>query len=106
MLLPETVNYPEVTVKLTRAEFEALGEYSCTLPTGTTIGRRWKRNQNAYRQPVCAHLHPWDGYKEPSFRGDNWWMGEYALDPKAKLLPDGRPATYLIRWSKIELSPT
>jgi len=29
---------------LTRAELDALPEYSRSLPTGTTIGKRWKRN--------------------------------------------------------------
>lgn len=24
-------------------EFDKLGEYSCSMPTGTTVGRRWKR---------------------------------------------------------------
>jgi len=96
MILPEVLN-PKV-IKLTRAEFEALSEYSITLPTGTTIGRRWKRNLNAYRQLFYTHLHPWDGSPVVEPRGDNWWLGEYAPSPK--------PKTVLILWSKIELSPT
>ncbi|EUB97232.1 hypothetical protein PMI07_000808 [Rhizobium sp. CF080] len=33
---------------LTKAEFEALPEYSATLPTGTTGGKRWRRQDGAY----------------------------------------------------------
>lgn len=31
------------TVELTQQEVDALPEYSITLPTGKTIGKRWKR---------------------------------------------------------------
>lgn len=31
------------TVKLTQGEFDALPEYTCSNPTGTVIGKRWKR---------------------------------------------------------------
>lgn len=36
------------TVTLTRKEFEALPDYSCSLPTGTTIGKQWKKRKNYY----------------------------------------------------------
>lgn len=35
--------------------FDGLDEYSCTLPTGTVIHKRWRRDD-----------------------GQRWWMGEYA----------------------------
>ena len=38
--------------------FNELADYSCTLPTGTFVGKRWKRLQD-----------------------DQWWMGEYVDDP-------------------------
>lgn len=38
---------PELIIS--RADLAALGEYSCSLPTGTTIGKRWRRNLNAFR---------------------------------------------------------
>lgn len=103
MLLPDTLptdKKPKVTV-LTRKEFDELLDYSCSLPTGTTIGKRWKRNNNAYRRPLCSHLHVFDGTREPDFQGPDWWMGEYALDPEAKMGRDGKPETVLILWSKI-----
>lgn len=31
-------------------ELAQLPEYSCSVPTGTTIGKRWRRDVNAYRQ--------------------------------------------------------
>ena len=34
---------------ISRKELAALSEYSCSLPTGTTIGKRWRRDVNAYR---------------------------------------------------------
>lgn len=37
---------------LTKAEFEALDEYSATLPTGTSTLKRWKRHDGAY-DPSC-----------------------------------------------------
>jgi hypothetical protein len=47
------------TIALSQKEFDALPEYSCSLPTGTPIGKRWK----------CG----WP-YKEPR---TNWYLGEY-----------------------------
>lgn len=100
-LLPGTAQFN--VVRLTKREFDDLSDYSCTLPTGTTIGKRWKRDQNAYRRPVCAHLHIFDGTREPDFRGSNWWMGQFVPDPKPTMGRDGKPATVGIRWSKIEV---
>lgn len=85
---------PTTTVTLTRAALDALPEYSCSLPTGTTIGKRWKRDANAYRPPVVTDVcglrfvFPWPA---------EWWMGEYreAADP----------AMVLIRWSRVVVSP-
>jgi hypothetical protein len=31
-------------LSLTTEELKAMPEYSCSLPTATTIGKRWKRN--------------------------------------------------------------
>lgn len=58
--------------------FDALLEYSSSLPTGTYIGKRWKRFVG---------------------RGDQrWMMGEYAEDPD--------PEKVLILWRRItQVSP-
>lgn len=69
----------EETVLLSEADFKDLREYSCSLPTGTTVGKRWKRNENAYG--------PTRG-PEP-----DWWLGEYTEHPD--------PERVGIRWRKI-----
>lgn len=70
MGLPETV--------INRAELAALLEYSCSLPTSTTIGKRWRRNVNAYR-PDRVGVPP------------EWQIGEYVdVDSKDEVG---------IRWS-------
>lgn len=46
-------------VIIPQAELRSLPEYSCTLPTGTTIGKRWRR-----RTP----------YRSDSY---DWMIGEY-----------------------------
>ena len=33
-------------VYLTQQEFDALYDYSCSIPTGTTIGKKWKRRND------------------------------------------------------------
>lgn len=45
-------------IHLTESEFAALPEYSCSLPTGTTYGKRWKCHTAAGR-------------------ASTWFMGEY-----------------------------
>lgn len=49
---------------ISRKDLAALGEYSCTYPTGTTIGKQWRRDLNAYRE---------DRRGVPS----EWVIGEY-----------------------------
>jgi hypothetical protein len=44
---------------MTRHAFNSLLEYSRSLPTGTTIGKRWRRNCGPH----------------------GWFMGEYVDDP-------------------------
>lgn len=69
-------------VKMTRKEFDALGEYSLTLPTSPSPGRRWK----------CAR---------PAFNPKNWYLGEAYELPKDD--PDhGKQVG--IRWSLIEIA--
>ncbi len=69
-------------VELTKEEFEEMGEYSCTQPTGVYNGKRWKRDENAYN--------PYNGRSA-------WLMGEYAPSPSA---PDTHCVT---KWSRIAL---
>lgn len=62
---------------MSMADFEELPEYSCSLPSLTTIGKRWKRGA------------PYVGVRT------HWWLGEYEeCDP-----PD--PEKVQILWRTI-----
>jgi len=65
------------TYVLTREEFDALPEYSCSIPTGTTIGKEWKRR------------------KEYKSSCDEWSMGEY--------VEIGKKDRVGIAWADIEI---
>jgi hypothetical protein len=67
-------------VVLTKDEFDALPEYSCSTPTGTTIGRLWKRKKD---------------YDDET---KGWKMGEYT--------PHYKPKTVGIRWRHIVIEET
>lgn len=69
----------ERTVLLTEEELKELGTYNCSLPTGTRIGKRWKKDRNYYRP---------NGPHEP-----DWWMAEYVEDPDPKMVG--------IEWSRV-----
>lgn len=55
-------------IQMTAAELRELPEYSCSLPTGTTIGKQWKCDYAAF------------GRKPPGSPKE-WWMAEYVDDP-------------------------
>ena len=72
------------TVTITTEQFNALPEYSCSVPTGTTLGKRWKCKRDYY-----------GGSK-------GWRMGEYGEpfdDPRGKRFCKRVP----IIWSNIEI---
>lgn len=72
---------------LTEDTLKLIGEYSCSLPTGTTIGKIWARNNNAFRpSPDGKKLKP------------DWWLGQYVDDPNPKQVG--------IVWRKIEIQPS
>lgn len=104
------------TVRLTWAEFRALPEYSASAPTGATLGKRWKHNQNAYRRlhsSRCTATHE-EGTLGPhcpcigvgnmcaSCRAEterlkpSWLLGEYAPP-----WPSDRPTLLRIVWKRI-----
>ena len=39
-------------------ELESMDEYSCSLPTGTTVGKIWKRNLTAFQRSQGRVLEP------------------------------------------------
>lgn len=75
---PISDGYPEVI--LTKQQFAELNEYSTSIPTGATIGKRWKR---------CL----W-----PSANGGptTWLMGEFVA-------VKGRDDVADITWKRIEI---
>lgn len=79
---PDDESHP---LQLTQAEFNALLEYSTSLPTGKAIGKRWKRKQR-----------------------NGWWIGEYVKDPDESMVGIvwtryvEPPASPTPQWSAIE----
>lgn len=65
-------------VFMTKAEMKALLDYSTTLPTGTTVGKQWRRRD---RESTSG-----------------WTMGEYLDHPD--------PNKVRIRWREIALTTT
>lgn len=63
-------------------DFVDLLEYSCSLPTGTIIGKRWKRNNNSH-------------FNYDKSKPEDWWMGEY--------FDINDPNNIGIKWRKIEV---
>lgn len=79
------------TLKISQRDFDDLLEYSCSLPTGTTIGKRWKRNQSAYVTPrkVLFGLIT----RRPKA---NWFIGEYVESKQGGMVD--------INWYKPSIS--
>lgn len=59
-----TVHEEEV---FTLSDLMALPEYSCSIPTGTTIGKRWRRATHYYST-------------DPAMMTE-WWIGTYVEHP-------------------------
>lgn len=64
---------------ISREDLFALPEYSCSIPTGTTIGKQWRCDVHAYRSRAApAEFH-------------EWRIGEYVEHPD--------PHTVGIKWT-------
>lgn len=72
--------------KMSRREFDELPEYSCTLPTGTTIGKKWKRREPYGADPDTA----------------TWYLGTY-VDIGTNASPIARETKIGIEWWEIEI---
>jgi hypothetical protein len=59
------------TVSLTLEEFKALPDYSCSVPTGVVVGKRWKRHQPYVRRGACL---------ADEHNCGHWLLGEYVGD--------------------------
>ena len=73
------------TVTLTPAEFDALDEYSCSLPTGYALGKKWKR-----REPYMISYDP--------DKPNRWLLGEYT---GAIPHPERNELLASVQWSLI-----
>jgi len=69
---------PKPTIILSQKAFDALGTYSWSSPTITTLGKQWKRRKN---------------YRDDS---KGWLLGEY--------VPNDKPNTVGINWMNIEVA--
>ncbi len=72
------------TKTITQKEFDGLDEYSCSVPTGTTLGKKWKCKRD---------------YHDAS---KGWFIGEYGKpfdDPRGKRFCQKVP----ISWAIIEI---
>lgn len=68
------------TITLTKTEFDELLDYSCSNPSGTTIGKRWKRRSDYHDETK------------------GWYMGEYIEHPDPDLVG--------IKWREIVVELT
>lgn len=83
----------EETVRVSQAEFDQLLEYNSSYPTGTTIGKRWKRQVgNGY------HLCEFVEHEDPRLVGIKYaklLVNEFAtkpmLDPPLGHVPGEKP---------------
>lgn len=75
----------EVTALMDRATLDSLLEYSCTVPTGVVLGKRWKRG---YCECVDSGLRNYGSCKTH----DTWHLGEYV---------PGGSGHALIKWREI-----
>ncbi|MBW8001732.1 MAG: hypothetical protein FVQ80_06880 [Planctomycetes bacterium] len=81
-------------VYLTKEEFDDLLEYSMSVPTGTTIGKKWKRHVYSFE----AHGQKFSAYYVPkncTLISDTWLLGTYAKSKK--------PGYVDITWKDIEV---
>jgi len=69
---------PLALLRLYPWELDSLPEYSTTMPTGTTIGKFWKRNTN-----WMTHG---GGYSAPDSVNPKWVVCAYDENPNPKLV--------------------
>jgi len=99
------------TALMDEVYFKELGEYSASLPSGTYVGKRWKRNQVNAPHWLCSGCKKefvgWasapffcpnacGGQLEHIEKEPNWWMGEYY-----EII--GNKDEIGIKWRKIEV---
>jgi hypothetical protein len=53
------------TMRISRRQLEALPEYSTSLPTGTYIGKLWRRNVAVVRAPAIWRIGGYFPHEQP-----------------------------------------
>ena len=76
-------------VFLTLAELSQLPNYSWSVPTGQTLGKRWRCNNND---------RPFRSLEQVNELPEDWYMGEYYMDDT---IPEGQIG---IRWRKMVIT--
>ena len=119
MTLPKrgTCTVDDKTAVMDKEYFDALGDYSMSLPTGTYVGKRWKRDMNGnaphWRCDTCGAVFTgWaregdtcpkrvpgrtsecEGKVHHFEMAEKWYMGEYYE-------LEGRTDEVGIRWREI-----
>ena len=87
MISDDDILVDDVLALMAQRAFDALGEYSCSLPTRASIGKRWKMNRTAY----TPNRDPETGKHTPL--PEVWWLGEY--------IDIAEENTVGIKWRKI-----
>ena len=91
------IEVDDKTALMDRTAFGALLEYSCSIPTETTVGKRWRRAEcectKRFKLPDgrIGYLRDYGTCEEH----DTWFMGEY----EEKNPPD--PEHVSIHWREI-----
>jgi hypothetical protein len=57
---------------MSQKDFDALPEYSCSLPTGTFIGKRWRRREPYTSTPTHWFLGEFIEINDPENVGIRW----------------------------------
>ena len=82
---PVKIEEPVELDVLTIDEFLEMAEYSTSIPTGTTIGKKWLCDINTGKRFQ---------FSDPTIK-PLWWTGEYTVDPDPKMVG--------IKWRKVSL---
>jgi hypothetical protein len=69
---PEPAAVNETVVQLTQREFDELLDYSASLPTGTTVGKRWKRRNDYHDESKGWRLGEYVEHDNPDLVGIRW----------------------------------
>jgi hypothetical protein len=97
MLRADILAIPRNVTRMTHAELMRLPEYSTSLPTGTQIGKRWRRDGLFMARRTVGHLHFFDGTPEAEAWGTEWYIGEYVASNEEGYVD--------ISWSRVEVVP-